>query len=161
MKSGNVFAAGSVGGTATSLTLTAVAPLLYGTNTQYTPQNYGGAVYTGTITNGANNGLVGNQFTVAGFVNSVNNSPAGTTFTCTASTATTLTLSNGVAISETHAGTAAYTPLMLQVGQGKLVGSEAHYIVEFQTVLAGTYNPGFNNPLGYPLLVGSIAIQSL
>lgn len=157
MKSGNVFAAGSIGGTATSLTLTAVAPLLYGTGTQYPPQNYGGSVYTGTITGGAANALVGNVFTVTGFVNAGNNG----VFTCTASTATTLTLSNGVSVAETHAGAAAYTPLMLQIGNGKLVGSEAHYIVEFQTVAAGTYNPGFNNPLGYPVLVGSIAIQSL
>src|SRR5271157_494478 len=136
MKSGNVFAAGSVGGTATSLVLSAAAPLVYGP-AQFAPQNYGGTVYTGTISGGANNAFVGYIFTVAGFVNAGNNG----VFTCTASTATTLTLSNGVSVAETHAGTAAYTLPMLQVGNGKLVGSEAHYIVEFQTVAAGTYNP--------------------
>lgn len=156
-KSGNVLAPGSVGGTPTSLVLSAVAPLLYGTGTQYPPQNYGGAVYTGTITGGANNALVGNTFTVAGFVNAVNNG----VFVCTGSTATTLTLLNGNAIAETHAGTAAYTPLMTRIGGGKLVGSEAHYLVEYYaTPGTGTFNPGFANPLGYNMLVGSVAIKS-
>src|SRR5271154_4334774 len=65
-KSGNILAAGSTGSaTPTSLLLTAVAPLTVpGSSGQYAPQNYGGAVYTGTITGGANNALVGNQFTV-------------------------------------------------------------------------------------------------
>jgi hypothetical protein len=49
---------------------------------------------------------------------------------------------------------------MGQIGNGMLVGSEAHYIVEFATVAAGTYSPGFANPLGYPILVGSLAIES-
>lgn len=156
-KSGNVLAPGSIGGTPTSLVLSAVAPLLYGTGTQYPPQNYGGAVYTGTITGGANNALVGNTFTVAGFVNAVNNG----VFVCTGSTATTLTLLNGNAIAETHAGTAAYTPLMTRIGGGKLVGSEAHYLVEYYaTPGTGTFNPGFANPLGYNMLVGSVAIKS-
>jgi hypothetical protein len=113
MKSGNVFAPGSIGGTPTSLVLTSVAPLQYGAP-QYAPQNYGGAVYTGTITGGANNAFVGYSFTVAGFTHSQNNG----VFTCTASTATTLTLSNGAAIAETHAGTAAYTVQMSQISNG-------------------------------------------
>jgi hypothetical protein len=58
--------------------------------------------YTGTVTNGATNFYAGLQITVAGFTSGVNNG----TFTCVASSATTLTLSNTAATSETHAATA-------------------------------------------------------
>jgi|SRR5665213_3253459 len=74
-----------------ALVLTAVAASSGGT-----------AVYTGTITGGAANALVGQVFVVAGFVGAYNNG----TFLCTASLATTLTLSNVSAQAETHAGTA-------------------------------------------------------
>lgn len=60
------------------------------------------AVYTGTITGGASNALAGQTFTVVGFVTSANNG----TFLATASTATSLTLANSAAVSETHAATA-------------------------------------------------------
>ena len=62
----------------------------------------GVAVYHGTITGGGSNAFEGLTFLVAGFSNSYNNG----TFVCTASTATTLTLANTQALSETHAGTA-------------------------------------------------------
>ena len=65
----------------------------------------GSAVYTGTITEGASNGLRGKAFTVAGFTNVLNNG----TFLCMASTATTLTLNNAYAVAETHAATATYS----------------------------------------------------
>jgi hypothetical protein len=158
LKQNNAIAVGSTGSSVpTSLTLTAVSPLTVpGSSGNYGSQNIGGAVYTGTITGGANNALVGNVFTVAGFVNSVNNG----TFTCTASTSTTLTLTNGYAIAETHAATASYTPLMTQIGSGWLVGADAHYMVEYALVGTGTYNPGFQNPLGYAMLVASVAIKS-
>lgn len=77
-------------GTTASLVLTAVAT-----------SSGGNAVYTGTITGGAANALVGFQFTVAGFVGASNNG----TFIAVASTATTLTLANANAIAETHAAT--------------------------------------------------------
>jgi hypothetical protein len=111
MKNSNAIQAGSTGLAATPLALTAVAPLNYGP-AQFAKQNYGGAVYTGTITGGANNALVGYVFTVTGFTNPANNG----VFTATASSAT--------------------------------------------TVASGTYNPGFQNPLGYPVLVASVAIKS-
>jgi uncharacterized repeat protein (TIGR01451 family) len=63
----------------------------------------GSTVYTGTITGGAANAFTGVVFTVAGFTNAANNG----TFTCTASTTTTLTLSNAAGVAETHAATAA------------------------------------------------------
>lgn len=75
----------------------------------------GNTVYTGTITGGSNNGLVGKWFTVSGFTNTGNNnnvpagSPASTFangFQVIASTATTLTLANPSGVAETHAGSA-------------------------------------------------------
>jgi hypothetical protein len=81
-----------------SLTLTAANPS--GSTT----------VYTGTITGGANNGLVNTSnilFTVTGFTNSGNNG----TFTIAASTATTLTLNNPSGVAETNAGSAASTAI--------------------------------------------------
>ena len=60
------------------------------------------AVYTGVFPGGAANGYAGLTFLISGFVNNQNNG----TFTCTASTTTTLTLSNPSAIAETHAATA-------------------------------------------------------
>jgi hypothetical protein len=74
-----------------ALTLTAAAAASGGTT-----------VYTGTITGGAANALVGTNFTVAGFVTAANNG----TFIAVASTATTLTLANTAGVAETHAGTA-------------------------------------------------------
>jgi len=78
-------------------------PSVSETLTSVTASVNGAAVYTGTITGGASNGLRGSSFTVSGFVNSANNG----VFACTASTATTLTLANTSAVSETHAGVAA------------------------------------------------------
>ena len=47
-----------------------------------------------------------------------------------------------------------------RVANGKLVGSEAHYLIEWgiQTA-AGAYTPMFANPLGYETLIAAIAIQ--
>lgn len=63
-----------------------------------------GGVYTGTITGGASNALVGQYFSTAGFTNTPNNKVYAL---CTASTATTLTLSGGATVAETTAATAA------------------------------------------------------
>jgi hypothetical protein len=62
--------------------------------------------YTGTITNGSGNALVGATFTIAGFANSGNNG----TFVITASTVTTLVCTNAAGVNETHAGTANCNP---------------------------------------------------
>lgn len=79
-----------------ALTLTAASASSAGTTT-----------YTGTITGGASNALVGRNVTIAGFTNSTNNG----SFTVTASTATTLTVTNNFGVAETHAGTAAIQQL--------------------------------------------------
>jgi hypothetical protein len=57
-----------------------------------------GGVYTGTITGGASNALVGQYFNTTGFTNAVNNKAGAL---CTASTATTITLAGGQTIAET------------------------------------------------------------
>jgi hypothetical protein len=161
MKSGNVFAPGTTGGAGSNspLSLTSVAPLIYGPLSA--PVREGGAVYTGTITGGANNAYAGFTFTVIGFVAELGANNG--VFVCTASTATTLTLSNGTAVAETHAGSAAYQNQMTKIANGTLVGSEAHYMVEYALTApgsAGSFNPGFLNPLGYEMVVASIAIKS-
>ena len=60
MKNSNAIQVGTTGeaGTNSPLALTAVAPLNYGP-AQFAKQNFGGAVYTGTITGGANNAFAG------------------------------------------------------------------------------------------------------
>jgi hypothetical protein len=63
----------------------------------------GSTVYNGTFPGGATNGYVGLSFIVAGFVTNPQNNG---TYICTASSATTLTLSNATAVAETHAATA-------------------------------------------------------
>ena len=74
----------------------------------------GSTVYTGTITNGTSNAFKGFYFVVTGFTNATNNSAyvGSQGFLCTASTTTTLTLSNALGIAETHAGTATSTNLV-------------------------------------------------
>ena len=87
--------------TLTQATLQTGAPPAFTPNSPvapFTPQT----VYTGTITGGANNALVGQQFVVTGFLTLSNNG----TFYCVDSTATTLTLSNPAGVTEIHAGTA-------------------------------------------------------
>ena len=61
----------------------------------------GSTVYAGTITGGASNAYVGLKFTVAGFTNTANDG----LFICTASTSTTLTLTNSKGVTATEAAT--------------------------------------------------------
>lgn len=86
----------------------------------------GTAVYTGTITSGGSNAFAGREFVIAGFTGTNNNG----TFQCTASSGTTLTLSNAAATAETHAGTAqdqtavaVYTGTFTSATTGSLVGT--------------------------------------
>lgn len=64
----------------------------------------GTTVYNGTFPGGSSNGFVGMVFQVTGFVTNPNSNNG--TFTCTASTATTLTLNNANGIAETVAASA-------------------------------------------------------
>lgn len=85
----------------------------------------GNAVYTGTITGGANGAYNGLSFVVSGFTNSVNNG----TFVCVASSTTTLTLANPSAVAENHAATAANSGIQ-----------DTHYT--FECVSNRTYTSG-------------------
>ena len=60
----------------------------------------GHTVYTGTFSSpsGASNGFVGFKFVIAGFTHAANNG----TFTCTASSTTSITLNNASGVAETH-----------------------------------------------------------
>lgn len=100
----------------------------------------GTAVYTGTITGGAANAFANMQFIVAAFT-SVNNNG---TFICTASTATTLTLSNGAAT--VQAGqTATATSLATYVGYlGTLANGAANGLAGATVVVAGFVTAGNN-----------------
>ena len=89
----------------------------------------GTTVYTGTLSNFAAQQLVGAIFVVAGFVNGANNG----TFTCTAFSASSLTLSNAGGVAETHAGTAT------QAGDGTTVP-----IVNTTGMLAFTSDTGIS-----------------
>jgi hypothetical protein len=94
----------------------------------------GNTVYTGTITSGGttlNGNFVGVQFVVAGFTNGANNG----TFTCVASTTTTLTLSNAAGASETHAATATYSSVTLTTGAGSAYAAADYIYVSGLTVL--------------------------
>jgi len=88
--------------TTTTLTLANVAATAESASATATSEE-GVAVYTGTIGVKANS-LVGQTFTVAGFVTTPSNNG---TFICTANNgSTTITLENNFAVSETHAATA-------------------------------------------------------
>lgn len=63
----------------------------------------GNTVYTGVFTGVGVNALVGELFTVAGFVANVSNNGS---FTCVANTASQITLNNPAGVSESHAATA-------------------------------------------------------
>jgi hypothetical protein len=77
--------------------------------------------YTGTITGGGSNAFLNAQINVSGFVNAGNNN----TFVVTASTATTLVVTNASGVNETHAGSAAIdtgTAVVLQGSAGVSTG---------------------------------------
>ena len=94
----------------------------------------GTTVYTGTITGGAANAYVGVVFTIAGFTTAADNG----TFTCTASTATTLTLNNAAGVAQTHAATAtslATSSLAQSVTQAANTVTVAHNTITASNLL--------------------------
>lgn len=100
---GILTAAGTASGGSTTYTAGTVTLTLASVATATTGgANNGQAVYTGTITGGGSNALMGEQFLIAGFTNSVNNG----TYIAVGSSTTTLTLLNSAAVAETHAATA-------------------------------------------------------
>ena len=85
----------------------------------------GVTTYTGTITFALTDALVGQSFTVAGFVAHPGNNG---TFVCTANTTTSITLNNAAGVAETQAATATGTPFSdstynFEVVQNGTIGS--------------------------------------
>jgi Putative Ig domain len=74
-------------------------PLVVDAVFQLTSVAAGTGIYSGTITGGSPNIYAGQNFAVSGFANAANNG----TFPCTASTGTTLTLTNPSSVAETPA----------------------------------------------------------
>ena len=100
-------------GTVTWTMIQTAASMVWQPNTSYNQSfefsltsvaasSVGHAVYTGAITSGASNLYSGKTVIVTGFKNTANNG----VYVCSASTATTLTLSNASAVIETNAATA-------------------------------------------------------
>jgi uncharacterized repeat protein (TIGR01451 family) len=121
------------------LNLTAVAP----STTTLTLTAAGAAaggdtVYTGTITGGAGNAYVGDTVVVAGFTNAKDNG----TFTCVASTATTITVNNANGVAQTHAGTATVT--IGTVYTGTITGGAGNGFAGDSFVIAGFTNADNN-----------------
>lgn len=108
----------------------------------------GSTVYTGKIVNGAGNFYAGYTFTIQGFLNSVNNG----VFACTASSATTLTLSNNAGVLETDPGTATPTfsvtsvtaGVMSAVYTGSIFGGVSIGYAGYAFTIQGFSNPGNN-----------------
>jgi uncharacterized repeat protein (TIGR01451 family) len=123
---------------ALGLNLTSVAPSTVVLNlTAVAASNGTTTVYTGTITGGAGNALVGDTVVVAGFTNGRNNG----TFTCTASTATTITLNNTRGVAATQAGTASVTTTIYT---GTITGGAGNAFLGDSVVVTGFTNAGNN-----------------
>jgi hypothetical protein len=147
----------------TSLTLTQVAV------------SGGNATYTGTITGGASNALVGRQYLVSGFANQGNN----VLITVTASTATTLVCVQTTQVAETHAGSAqtgaiwfnlepfTAQSLTWKFGHNYSVSYKSRSLNDFYSTpdpVTGQLPvpPGLNNPLPAPTgsLTGAVSSAS-
>jgi hypothetical protein len=106
------------------------------------PSGLGVAVYTGTITGGASNAYVGRQFAITGFV--ANGGSNNGFWQCVASTATTLTLQNPIAVAETHAG-AAQDETATAVYTGTITGGASNALAGRSFVIAGFVANPTNN----------------
>lgn len=121
------------------------------------------AVYTGTFPLGGSNAYAGMIFQVAGFVTNTGNNG---NFICTASSTTTLTLQNSVAVAETHAATAISAGAVYWDQQngsktllfGKAVGAGQTY---FQAVAGVLYMGDGADTLKWTPLNTNLNIQNL
>ncbi len=122
----------------------------------------GNTVYNGTYPGGASNGYVGMVFQIVGFVAQAGGGVNDGTFTCTASTGTTLTLNNPVGTAMTQAATATSAGAVYYDQQngsktllwGKSVGAgETTFVAVAGTLYFGNgidtkkYTPGNKNGL--------------
>lgn len=92
----------------------------------------GSTIYNGTI-GGAGNDFAGQNFLVSNFTNGANNG----VFLCTASTNTTITLSNASGVAETHAGTAKDQFITGQIVALNLFPTSTFFNGQLVTVLSG------------------------
>jgi hypothetical protein len=120
----------------------------------------GSTIYSGAITGGAGNAYAGKTFVISGWTHTVNNG----SFTCSASSDTTLTLSNSEGVSETNAasaklqgsfviGNAAGTNCLFELGtqtQPSLVGNVEAYL----------YNAPHSGPVGNFILTNPTSLGS-
>lgn len=86
----------------------------------------GSVIYTGTIPGGGSNAFAGDYFTITGFVNAGNNG-SGIPLIATASTTTSLTLTNGAGVNETHWGLASSTYSFLSTPTSSQVANVQPY----------------------------------
>jgi hypothetical protein len=95
--------------------VTVTAPATPGAIASVAAASGGSTVYTAntTFTGGGSNGLAGYYITVAGLDLSANNG----TFLCTASTSSTITLSNPNGVVDTHAGTTVLVPTVVSIAE--------------------------------------------
>jgi hypothetical protein len=116
----------------------------YDTNNPYTltaaaNASAGNTVYSGTFSDGGSNALVGQVFTIAGFVaHTVNNG----TFICTASTTSALTLANAAGVAETQAATATSQSTIYA---GTITGGGSNAFAGQTFVIAGFVTHTSNN----------------
>lgn len=108
----------------------------------------GNTVYTGTITGGASNGLLGSLYTVAGFTNAGNNG----SFRAVASTATTLTLANSAGVAETATATATGTTNSITIQWAYQHGAEGYKVCEGPT--GGPYGQVYT--MGFSVLQAAL-----
>ncbi len=124
---------------AAAFNVTAVAPVTV-TLTLTSANNVAGGntTYNGTITGGAGNAFVGDTVVIAGFTNGRDNG----TFTCTASTATTITVNNALGVAQTHAATATVTTGATYTGT--ITGGAGNAFAAKTVVVTGFVNAANN-----------------
>jgi hypothetical protein len=83
----------------------------------------GTTVYTGTITSGTSNAFAGANISISGFTNAVNNG----IFPVTASSTSSITVSNPSGVAETHAGTLAVSYIFTVTGTGFTAANKGMY----------------------------------
>jgi len=132
------------------------------------------AIYTGTITGGANNAYFGLMATILGFTNPTNNG----VFLCSGSTATTMTFNNAAAVTEgpspgtvtlavTETGTAIATndgqtyETLISLAQGVIIGTWNSSKLKNQFVNTGEilFDPN-SQYTGYPLPPADVTATS-
>jgi len=131
----------NVAGLAFSQALTQVVPNTNQSLTLSAVAASSGGATNYTITGGGSNAFAGFQFIIAGFTNAANNGA----FYCVASTNSTLTLSNGSAVLETHSGTATSSTANCGYLVAAPFGLQPNALVGDTVTITGFTNPSNNS----------------